>query len=72
MSVWLLCERGYEQGGGVGLVQPRCPKGAHPLGHHFFACAHQIKRDPSFKGYLRVIPHNLLQLAPKTCEETND
>jgi hypothetical protein len=44
MSVWLLCEswgfaRGYKQGGGVGLVQPRCPKGAHPLGHHFFACA---------------------------------
>jgi len=41
MIVWLLCEswgfaRGYKQGGGVGLVQPQCPKGAHPLGHHFF------------------------------------
>jgi hypothetical protein len=65
MSVWLLCEswsfaRGYKQGGGVGLVQPQCPKGAHPLGYHFSACAHQIERAPSVKGYLCVILHNLL------------
>ncbi len=42
------------------------------MGHHFFACAHQIKRALSVTSYLCVNPHNLLWLGPKTCKETND